>query len=341
MTGAPPMPDGRIQLQPPPRAPRHGGRPAALRTALFGTTTVALVVAVVALFADLSLVSRTTAAAVIFGILAALYLIYWCYPWLHRRLGRRARQSTAHRARYLRYLAELDEELRRAGLQQRRALLWRQPDPDRLAEVVADGSRVGERRPDVPLFLVCRLGLASQTLAVELVPPPTGPVDELDVGAAEALRELLARHAVVPDLPVALALADFDLILVSGDAAAGRGLVRALLAHVLVFHRPEDIAIDVTAAGPGWQWIERAPPGTGAFRIVVVDGDRPAPDGSVQIRLRATRPPRVTDHATLVLDVTPTRLVAFTVDGELEVGLPDVLSERDADELARRLPAAQ
>ncbi|WP_229067747.1 type VII secretion protein EccCa [Actinoplanes sp. DH11] len=181
----------------------------------------------------------------------------------------RRAEMVAARRDYLRHLAGLRQRARETARRQRTGLLYRHPDPARLWST-AGSHRVWERRPDDPDFAVVRVGLGPQTLATPLVPPETGPPDELEPMTAGALRRFLAAHAVVPDLPVAMSLRGFGRVLIrcAGSPAGSpagpdaRALARAVVAQLAVFHGPDDLIVAVVA-GPesrvAWDWVKWLP----------------------------------------------------------------------------------
>ena len=175
--------------------------------------------------------------------------------------GRRA-ESDEDRKDYLRYLAQMRRRARETAAEQRRALEWTHPDPSALVGLTR-GARMWERRPSDPDFAHVRVGRGSQRLATALVPPQTGPVDDLEPVATVALRRFVRTHSIVPDLPTAVSLRAFASVAVAGgDVEARRGLVRALVAQLVTFHSPDDLVVAVAATGPAraaWEWVKWLP----------------------------------------------------------------------------------
>ncbi|MEV6341777.1 type VII secretion protein EccCa [Actinoplanes sp. NPDC051851] len=171
----------------------------------------------------------------------------------------RRAEARAARRDYLRHLAALRRRARENARRQRAGMLYRHPDPAGLWSTVAS-HRLWERRPEDPDFGVARIGLGPQTLATPLRAPETRPLDELEPMTAGALRRFLDAYAVVPGLPVAVALRSFARVHVRGPGAAD--LVRAMLVQLAVFHAPDDLRIAV-CAGPGrqheWEWVKWLP----------------------------------------------------------------------------------
>jgi len=180
---------------------------------------------------------------------------------------------------YLKYLAQLRKQVRRTAALQRDAQLYLHPAPDQLWSVVAEGSRLWERRPGDPDFGQTRLGTGPQQLATPLIAPQTAPRDELEPLTAAAMKSFLAAHGSLPELPLAVSLRAFYHLTVSGDPETVYGTVRAALAQLATLHSPEDLAIAVAAA-PGavaeWEWVKWLPhaqhptetDGAGSLRMI-------------------------------------------------------------------------
>ena len=198
----------------------------------------------------------------LFGGMFALSTIGMVAGGATRGGGQRRAEADEDRKDYLRYLAQMRRRARETAVDQRRALEWTHPEPTTLVGL-ARGPRMWERRPSDPDFAHVRVGRGSQRLATALVPPQTGPVDDLEPVSTVALRRFVRTHSIVPDLPTAVSLRAFASVGVTGgDAESRRGLVRALLAQLVTFHSPEDLVVAVAATGPAraeWEWVQVAP----------------------------------------------------------------------------------
>ncbi|GAA3618503.1 type VII secretion protein EccC [Kineosporia mesophila] len=161
--------------------------------------------------------------------------------------GRNKQTMRAARAEYMRYLSHQRARVRRIIVQQRSALHYRYPAPDSLWSF-PDGPRLWERRPADGDFGMIRIGLGPQELATALIPPQTKPLDQLEPMCAAALRRFIRSYAVVPDLPVVMALDGFSRIHVRGDGDRARSMVRALLAQAVALHAPDDLIVAVCVA---------------------------------------------------------------------------------------------
>ncbi len=183
---------------------------------------------------------------------------------------------------YLRYLQRTRRAAQETAKAQRDAQYYLHPSPEQLWALVAEGSRVWERRAGDGDFGQVRVGLGPQELATPLVPPQTAPVDELEPLTAGAMQRFLAAHSTLEDLPMAVSLRAFYHVTVSGDPETARGTARALVASLASLHSPRDLMIAVGAgrsAAPAWDWTKWLPhsqlpgaaDGAGSRRLITGD----------------------------------------------------------------------
>ncbi|TDD12505.1 type VII secretion protein EccCa [Nonomuraea deserti] len=193
--------------------------------------------------------------------LFALSMVGMTLGQMGRQAGERKYRLNGARRDYFRYLGQIRKRTRRAAQQQREALEWSGPEPDSLWWI-AMGPRLWERRPRDEDFATVRLGTGVQKLAVQLIPPDSKPVEDLDALAAGALRRFIRAHSTVAQLPVAVALGSFARIRVNGDPVAVRDLLRSMIAQLTVFHSPDDMRIMVCSGEewmPHWEWVKWLP----------------------------------------------------------------------------------
>nr|BBJ50326.1 type VII secretion protein EccC [Streptomyces avermitilis] len=191
-------------------------------------------------------------------------------------------QMADMRRDYLRYLSRTRRAAADAAKAQRDAQYYLHPSPEQLWALVAEGSRVWERRTSDEDFAQVRVGLGPQALATPLVPPETAPVDELEPLTASAMQRFLATYSVLEELPMAVSLRAFYHVTVSGEPTTVRGTARALAASLASLHSPEDLVIAVAAAReslPEWEWAKWLPhtqapglaDGAGSRRLIAGD----------------------------------------------------------------------
>ncbi|MEU5365209.1 type VII secretion protein EccCa [Streptomyces sp. NPDC005925] len=178
----------------------------------------------------------------------------------HRR-GTQGQMADVRRD-YLRYLTQTRRRIRRTAQRQRDAQWYLHPAPEQLWAVVAEGSRVWERRIGDSDFGQVRLGLGPQQLSTPLVAPDTAPVDELEPLCAGAMQRFLSVHAQLDGLPVAVSLRAFYHLTVSGDPEHAQATARALVAQAVTLHSADDLVLAVVTA-PGavsrWDWTKWLP----------------------------------------------------------------------------------
>ncbi|MFE3072865.1 type VII secretion protein EccCa [Streptomyces sp. NPDC059247] len=163
---------------------------------------------------------------------------------------------------YLKYLAQTRRTVRRTARRQRDAQWYLHPAPEQLWSVVAEGSRLWERRVGDHDFGQARIGLGAQQLATPLVAPDTAPVDELEPLCAGAMQQFLAVHGTLDGLPMAVSMRAFYHVTVSGEPESAQAAARALVAQLVTLHSPDDLMLAVVAARPAqgrWDWTKWLP----------------------------------------------------------------------------------
>jgi S-DNA-T family DNA segregation ATPase FtsK/SpoIIIE len=178
-----------------------------------------------------------------------------------RKAGDRKQRLRGERRDYLRYLSQSRRTVQRAVIEQQLALSWRHPEPRVLPSMVRT-TRLWERRTKDEDFAEVRMAVGDQQLALRLVPASTKPVEDLEPLCAHALRRFIRAYSTVPDQPIALGLRSWSRVLLRGDRAAARAMVRAVLAQLAVFHPPEELWITVCAGDEvrdAWEWVKWLP----------------------------------------------------------------------------------
>ncbi|UGY93952.1 type VII secretion protein EccCa [Streptomyces gobiensis] len=262
-------------------------------------------------------------------------------------------QMAQERQDYLKYLSQKRREVRRTAGKQRDTQLFLHPSPDQLWSIVAEGRRVWERRASDGDFAQVRMGLGPQQLATPLKAPETAPVDELEPLTAAAMKQFLAVHGTLEDLPLAVSLRAFYHVTVSGDPDTVYGTSRAIVAQLCTLHSPEDLTVAVVAA-PGalaeWEWAKWLPhvqdsslDGAGTRRLIVGDLGEVEElladelDGRGRFNPQGT-PVADTPHVVIVLDggTVPADSVIAGAEGLQGVTILEVVPG-DLDELRSSL----
>jgi len=192
--------------------------------------------------------------------------------------GNKKAELDAERRDYMRYLAQIRKRVRRASDQQRAAATWVHPAPDALWSLAAS-RRMWERRATDDDFGQIRIAVGPQQLAVDVLPPETKPVEDLEPMSAIALRRFMNTFRAVPDLPIALSMRAFGRISLRGDRARVLAVTRAVIAQLATLHSPEDVHIALVVARErldDWDWlkwlphvqVDRQVDGAGSVRLV-------------------------------------------------------------------------
>ena len=307
---APEVPTGQIVLQPPPQLEPNEGASGVLMNAIPMLGSLGSIVLVATM-------GRSTGGR---GFIAAGMFLFatlgFIVVQLDRQRKQRAQQVTGSRTEYLRYLANVRKVARDAADQQRRALTWHHPDPAALPALADDRSRVWEHGTSDPDFLQVRYGLCAQPLSLELVPPDSTPIDQVDPASASALHRLLVVHRLQPDLPASVDLRAFDRVEVCGPEEPARALARSLICSATTFHSPDHLQVAVLTSErhlAHWDWVKWLPhaqsgrqsDAVGPMRMVSTSLDDLAnllpPDLAERPRFGADERP-ATPHLLLVID---------------------------------------
>ncbi|MFG3509808.1 type VII secretion protein EccCa [Streptomyces sp. NPDC047821] len=266
------VPGDPVHLQPPPELPR-GQQEGVLMQLL---PTLGMAGSVVFFFMTPNPVMRIMGMVMIASTVAMAIAMMVRY-----RRGTQGQLADLRRD-YLKYLTQTRRAVLRTARLQRDAQFYLHPSPEQLWALVAEGSRVWERRTGDDDFGQVRVGLGSQQLATPLVAPETAPVDELEPLTAGAMRQFLAAHGTLDGLPMAVSLRAFYHLTVSGEAEPARSATRAMVGSLAALHSPEDLVIAVAAGSETaveWEWAKWLPhvqapgpgDGAGSRRLITTD----------------------------------------------------------------------
>lgn len=308
----PEMPTGQLQLQPPPQIEQSEGASGVLMNAIPMLGSLGSIV-LVATMSGASTGGRQYIAAGMFLFATLGFVVVQ----IDRQRKQRIQQVTGTRTEYLRYLANVRQIARESADQQRRALTWNHPEPSALPVLAEDRTRVWENAAGDPEFLQVRYGVCHQPLSLELVPPESAPIDQVDPAAASALHRLLVVHRLQPDLPASVDLRAFDRIEVCGPEDEVRSAARAMLCQATAFHSPEQLVVAVLASEQNlahWDWVKWLPHAQSAQQSDAV-GPRRMVSTSLD-ELEAMLPGELSERPRFGADERPaTPHVLFVVDG--------------------------
>jgi DNA segregation ATPase FtsK/SpoIIIE, S-DNA-T family len=273
----PAMPEGAIELAEPPVLGEPG---AADLGSMVGMLPMALGMgAMVMMF---SVASGSTTTYLMSGMMGAS-MASMSLGQISRAGSDRRRRLRAERRDYLRYLTQVRKQAAAAADEQRAALLWDSPEPAALWSLVGD-PRLWERRGGHDDFARARFGIGARRAALELVPPQTKPVEDLEPLCAVSLRRFIHAHQSVFGVPVTMGLRNFTSVEFAGEHEEALGLLRAVLAQLVVLHSPDELRLAVLTDDDGlaeWDWAKWLPHNThpsledeaGPLRLAADDHD--------------------------------------------------------------------
>ncbi|MGH3625280.1 MAG: type VII secretion protein EccC, partial [Sciscionella sp.] len=270
---APRPPGGEVHLEPPPEVPRV--IPGNIMMKLLPGV---MIIASLGMMAFMFTSSNRNPTSLLFGGMFLMSTVGMMAGGRGGGGGQKKAEMNEDRKDYLRYLGQMRDRAREAAAEQRAEREWIHPDPQTLWSI-ATSRRMWERRQADPDFCHLRVGRSPTRLATRLVPPQTGPVDELEPIATLALRRFVRAHSIVPELPVSIAIRGFAAVGIVGERDVTRGLARAMIAQLASFHTPEDVLIAVVTTGRAkqeWEWVKWLPhnqhptitDGIGALRMM-------------------------------------------------------------------------
>ncbi|MFE3098255.1 type VII secretion protein EccCa [Streptomyces sp. NPDC059248] len=313
------VPGDPLQLQPPPELPR-GQQEGALMQLL---PMLGMGGSVVFFFMTPNPIMRIMGMIMIASTIAMAIAMLVRY-----RRGTQGELADLRRD-YLKYLNQTRRQVLRTARLQRDAQYYLHPSPEQLWALVAEGSRVWERRIGDADFGQVRIGLGSQQLATPVMAPETAPVDDLEPLTASAMRQFLTAHSTLDGLPLAVSLRAFYHLTVSGHADSVRSTARSMIASLTSLHSPDDLVVVVAANRDSverWEWAKWLPhlqaggegDGAGTRRLITIDSREldallaPRVDGRPRFQGGGT-PLLDQPHVVVVLDgqsVSPTSPLA-------------------------------
>ncbi|MFB6877410.1 type VII secretion protein EccCa [Streptomyces sp. NPDC056323] len=246
------VPDEQVQLQPPPELPR--GQQEGVMMQLL--PMLGMGGSVVFFFMTPNPIMR------IMGVIMIASTVAMAVAMMVRFRRGTQGQLADMRRDYLKYLTQTRRTVLKTARKQRDAQFYLHPSPDQLWALVAEGSRVWERRVGDADFAQVRIGLGTQELATPLIAPDTAPVDELEPLTAGAMQQFLTTHSTLDGLPMAVSLRAFYHLTLSGEAESVRSTARAMVGALASLHSPEDLVIAVATdrdAAARWEWTKWLP----------------------------------------------------------------------------------
>ncbi|RRD46192.1 type VII secretion protein EccCa [Tessaracoccus sp. OH4464_COT-324] len=272
-------------------------------------------------------------------------------------------QLDANRREYFRYLAQTRRNFSKTADEQRASVAYRHPEPESLWTVVG-GMRMWERRPDTEDFASVRISVGLQQSAKRITPPESQPIEDLEPLTTGALRRFIRTHRLIQSVPLSVDLRGFHAIRLVGDEEVCRRMAYSMVAQLVTWHAPTDVALMVAASKErqeDWQWVKWLPhlqhptevDGVGSVRMFATGASEISQLGtSAQA---ADAPPSLmvilsdgVDGVNAQQFVTPTtRAVSVHLTGErnlprsMEIGVAYFLVQEDSVVLHRRTSKIQ
>ncbi|TSD96907.1 type VII secretion protein EccCa [Gordonia rubripertincta] len=255
----PRMPGGEVNIQAPPDVPRVV--PGNLLVKLLPVVMIVAVVGMIALMMVTGGRNILTNPLFMMFPLMMLMSMFGMFAAGGRSGGKRAAELNEERKDYFRYLGQLRGQVFDTVENQRAARTWSHPDPHALLDVVGS-RRMWERRPADNDFAHVRVGVGVQRLATRLMPPETGPLEDIEPVSMVALRRFVRTHSAVYSLPRSISLRGFPAINIEGARQETRELVRSMILELCAFHGPDHLHIGIVTgdpAGEAWDWAKWLP----------------------------------------------------------------------------------
>ncbi|MCQ9370122.1 type VII secretion protein EccCa, partial [Corynebacterium sp. 35RC1] len=335
---APPRPQGALEPHKIPEA--HKPQPMSLLRAFLPMIMVVAILGMVALMVLSG--AQLNPMMLMFPLMMGLSAIMMFSP-------PPGEDTNETRRTYLRHLAALREQALANARAQREHELHYHPAPQDLRARVGT-RRMWERGGEDPDMLAVRVGLGNTALEPGIQVGDPGAPEDLDPVCAVALRQLVRAVNTVGDMPIVVQLSAFPVVQFLGEQA--RDAARAVIAQIAVHHGPEAVglhAVGLTGAGAQWGWTKWLPHTRNIehaqAKILLIDGEVDVDPallnqgwacivvaGAVQNADLAKR----AELEGLVLRCGP-KLEVETEDGVEVLGVPDRLSEVQAELLARSM----
>ncbi|MGH3467649.1 MAG: type VII secretion protein EccC, partial [Thermocrispum sp.] len=212
---APRTPGGEVHLEPPPEIPRN--IPGSVVQKVLPFVMILAMLGMVA-FMFTAMKGQGRGVNPMFLMMPIMMMVSMGGMFMGggRGGGQKKAEMNEDRKDYLRYLGQMRERAHEAMREQHAALEWVHPHPSTLTSI-ATSRRMWERRTNDKDFMHLRVGLSSHRLATRLVPPQTGPVDELEPVATLALRRFTRANSLVRDLPTQISIRGFAAVSINGE----------------------------------------------------------------------------------------------------------------------------
>ncbi|WP_051161815.1 type VII secretion protein EccCa [Nocardia brevicatena] len=162
---------------------------------------------------------------------------------------------------YLRSITENRKTVHESEAELYEYLNYTHPGPRGLGRLVG-GKRMWEVQVASPQYLRVRVGRGRIANQVRVIVPEAAPTSDLDPVGVVELTRFAKAYSTVGGMPVAINLLSAPLVGFEGDPDAVAGLIRAMVAEIVVLHGPDQVAVAAVLAEPDtpqWSWLKWLP----------------------------------------------------------------------------------
>ncbi len=162
---------------------------------------------------------------------------------------------------YLRSITENRKTVHQSEAELHEYLNYTHPGPRGLGRLVG-GKRMWEVQVASPQYLRVRVARGRIANQVRVIVPEAAPTSDLDPVGVVELTRFAKAYSTVGGMPVAINLLSAPLVGFDGDREAVTGLVRAMIAEIVVLHGPDQVGVAAVLAepdAPEWAWLKWLP----------------------------------------------------------------------------------
>ncbi|MFE9575212.1 type VII secretion protein EccCa [Nocardia sp. NPDC006044] len=162
---------------------------------------------------------------------------------------------------YLRSIADNRKTVWESEVELFEYLRYTHPGPAEIARLVG-GKRMWEVQVASPQFMRVRVGRGRIANQVRVIVPEAAPTSDLDPVGVVEVTKFAKAYSTVGGMPVAINLLSAPQVGLDGDAEMVAGLVRAMIAEVVVLHGPDQVSIAAVLSDPDapqWSWLKWLP----------------------------------------------------------------------------------
>ena len=197
------------------------------------------------------------------GMMLPAMLVVGMVMMFVNRNGDKKQEVVKQRADYMRYLDKVRDAAIAAAQMQHAVAQFHYPRPQELVgKIEATSDLMWRRRADKPEFMHARIGLGTVKAARWFQRLDVGALEDQEPACVQAVNDLIHEHSFVRDIPRPISLAGEPAWALTGDTEAVLASARAILAHLTLFHGPDDLMVAVVVdedRAPRWDAVKWLP----------------------------------------------------------------------------------